>query len=145
METGIDTAGFFFPKPKDIFREPESVRVYPDGREVLNKMTAEGKQEYRSRTLKMLDRQGERCCLEGFAPMCPGLLSPDETTFEHEWGRGGGKRDDRIELPDGTWINGAAHARCNGWKGSRFIPYNRTLQRRNFALYGARKETLDGC
>lgn len=41
-----------------------------------------------------------------------------------EDGRTSGHRDDRIELPDGTWINGAAHRSCNSWKGSRRIPYN---------------------
>jgi hypothetical protein len=61
--------------------------------------------------------------------MCPGKLAENEATFEHERGRGAGKRDDRIELPGGTWINGAAHALCNEWKGSRYIDYNRSFQR----------------
>jgi hypothetical protein len=37
---------------------------------------------------------------------------------------GGGKRDDRTELPDGKWLNGAAHYECNQWKSSRLIRYN---------------------
>jgi hypothetical protein len=125
-----------FPKPKDIYCEPETVRVYPSGREICNKLSVEGKREYRRRTLKMLVRQAGRCCLEGYAPGCPGNLSPREATFEHERGRGlgGGKRDDRTELPDGTWINGAAHELCNGWKGSRCIDYNRTFQRAAISL-----------
>lgn len=118
-----------FPKPKDTPCIVEAIHVYPDGREVCWKGSPEGRAEYRKRTLEMRTRQGGRCCLEFYAPMCPGRLSEAETTFEHEDGRGGGKRDDRIVLPDGTWINGAAHALCNGWKSSRFIAYNRGLQK----------------
>lgn len=117
-----------FPKPN---RLPfPAVFVKRGGREVCNMQSSEGKAEYRSRTLDMRIRQGERCCLEFYAPMCPGALREDEATFEHEGGRGGGKRDDRIVLPDGTWINGAAHALCNGWKGSRYIAYNRGQDRK---------------
>jgi hypothetical protein len=80
----------------------------------------------------MLVRQRFRCCLEGVAPGCPGILSPLEATFEHEFGRGmnGAHRDDRIELPDGQWINGAAHGVCNAWKGSRRIAYNNGCTRK---------------
>lgn len=116
-----------FPKPKEMPRTVVHVRVHDDGREVCNRQSAAGRETYRSRTLAMLARQGGRCCLEFYAPMCPGKLAPSEATFEHENGRGlnGGKRDDRIELPDGTWINGAAHEQCNLWKGSRRVRYNR--------------------
>ena len=116
-----------FPRPKDISEEPVPVRVYPDGREVCNIACVEGKKEYRSRVHKMTRRQGHRCCLEAYCPDCPGAMNEREATFEHEFGRGmgGSKRDDRIELPDGTWINGAAHEQCNKWKGSRYIAYNR--------------------
>lgn len=117
-----------FPKPKELKRIAYPVKVYPDGREACSKFY-EGRAEYRLRTLAMLERQSGRCCLEGYAPMCPGRLIPEEASFEHEQGRGGGKRDDRIELPDGTWINGAAHILCNQWKGSRYIDYNRSFQR----------------
>ena len=33
--------------------------------------------------------------------------------------------DDRIVLPDGTWINGVSHLQCNSAKGSKHIPFNR--------------------
>lgn len=118
-----------FPKPKHRLKTVVVVRTYPCGREVCNQETPSGRAEYRWRTVEMLARQGGRCCLEMYAPMCPGRLVEAEATFEHEHGRAGGKRDDRIVLPDGTWINGAAHALCNGWKGSRYIDYNRSFQK----------------
>jgi hypothetical protein len=105
------------------------VFVKRDGREICNMRCPEGKNEYRRRTMKMRERQGGRCCLEMYAPMCPGPLRVAEATFDHESGRGGGKRDDRIVLPDGTWINGAAHAICNVWKGSMYLPYNQDHNR----------------
>lgn len=119
-----------FPKPKEMQRASIVVRVYRDGREVCSNTKA-GRAEYRWRTLEMVERQGGRCCLEGYAPMCPGRLKPEEATFDHENGRGhgGGKRDDRIVLPDGSWQNGACHEECNAWKGSRYIAYNRSFQR----------------
>lgn len=117
-----------FPKPKDqqAIRYPV-IRVLPDGREIVNTRCPSGMREYRGRVAEMVVRQGGRCCLEAYAPMCPGALRVAEATFEHEAGRGhgGGKRDDRMSLPDGTWINGAAHELCNEWKGSRYIDYNR--------------------
>lgn len=115
-----------FPKPKDCYRETKAVIYYPDGREVCNTRTVAGNREYKRRTLQMVERQNHICCLYGISPVCHprGLLLGYIPTFEHENGRGGGKRDDRTELPDGTWINGAAHVQCNQWKGSRRIPYN---------------------
>lgn len=109
-------------------RPPFDVRIHRDGREVCQR-TPNGRAIYRQRTEDMRQRQEGRCCLEFYAPMCPGPLRLAEATFEHENGRGGGKRDDRIALPDGTWINGAAHMGCNGWKGSRYIAYNRSFQK----------------
>lgn len=118
-----------FPKPGDMAREP--VHIYPNGREVCDINTRAGYAEYRSRVLTMLERQSGHCCLEGYAPGCPGHCEASDATFEHEWGRGfgGGKRDDRIILPSGIWINGAAHQICNAWKGSRYIDFNRGFQR----------------
>lgn len=128
----MNTSDFAFPKPCDLKNNPWVVKTYPSGRQVCNKLTAEGRREYNQRKLAMLVRQEGRCCLEAYAPMCPGSLLPSESTFDHEHGRGagGGKRDDRIQLPDGTWINGACHELCNAWKGSRYIPYNQTFQKR---------------
>lgn len=103
----------------------QGVFVYPDGREVCLRKTEGGQREYRRRTEAMRQRQGGRCCLEGFAPGCSGYLRKGEATFEHEDGRGmgSGRRDDRIEK-DGRPYNGAAHLQCNMWKGSRRIDYN---------------------
>jgi len=114
-----------FPKPKDQKREPVSaVHVRPDGREVCDLNISAGRAEYRRRVEEMRIRRKHMCCLYGYAPMCTGALRVASATFEHERGRGGGKRDDRVSLPDGTWINGAAHLACNNWKGSRYIDYN---------------------
>lgn len=106
----------------------DALHLYRDGREVCRRDTIVGRALYRGRTLDMLKRQKGRCCLEFYCPTCTGFLKKEEASFEHEDGRGGGKRDDRIVLPDGRWINGAAHVLCDGWKGSRFIDYNRSLQ-----------------
>ena len=103
--------------------------LYVDGREICRK-TAAGRALYWERTVLMVRRQDRRCCLEGHCPFCPGALRENDATFDHENGRGGGKQDDRIELPDGTWINGAAHLWCNSWLGSRRIDYNREANER---------------
>ena len=102
-----------------------AVRTLPDGREICNDNVA-GIREYKSRTHQMADWQHWVCCLHGHAPMCPGRMAPYDVTFDHEGGRGmnGGKRDDRIALPNGKRQNGAAHRACNNWKGSRVIRYN---------------------
>jgi hypothetical protein len=114
-----------FLKPKDQKLTIPTVHVYADGREECNYLVA-GRAEYGRRITLMLDRQNGICCLHGHAPMCPGQLRRQGATFEHQHGRGhgGGKHDDRTELPDGTWVNGAAHWECNNWKGSRYIDYN---------------------
>ena len=98
--------------------------LYDDGREVCRKNAA-GRALYRQRTVDMVRRQDRRCCLEGYCPVCPGALREKYATFDHENGRGGGKQDDRITLPDGTLINGSCHLWCNSWKASRRIDYNR--------------------
>ncbi len=133
-----------FPKPKDCARESlPAFRTMPDGREICGThgkhRCKTGTVEYRSRVVKMLARQEGICCLYGYNPDCPGRLSVSEATFEHEYGRGAGNRDDRLERPDPrtgemVWLNGAAHLLCNGWKGSRKINYNR--MRGQFTLPG---------
>ena len=117
-----------FPKPKDkpkVERGP--FRTKPDGREICGThgqyRCREGVAEYKRRIALMAERQGQRCCLEGICPSCPGSLLGWIPTFEHERGRGAGNRDDRTEI-NGRWFNGAAHLLCNGWKGSRKIDYN---------------------
>lgn len=118
-----------FPKPKDVRVVHEPVRTMPDGRDICDLNISAGRVEYKRRTEEMRMRQYGICCLEGHAPMCPGGLRKEDATFEHENGRGGGKRDDRTQLADGRWINGAAHMACNYWKGSVRIDYNRSFQR----------------
>ena len=101
---------------------------FPDGREVCDTKTAAGKREYDSRIDKMVIRQGHRCrcgkslCVKsptgnGVSWYVPGELP----TFGHDIprGHGGARRDDRIELPDGKWINHAECFECNSSKGSR--------------------------
>jgi len=102
-----------------------------DGRVILDLTKAADKRQYKADTETMRQRQGNTCCLRQWAPMCRGWLKPEEATFDHEHGRGmnGGKRDDRIVLPNGDLQNGAAHLACNTWKGSRYIPYNDALNR----------------
>lgn len=75
-----------------------------------------GRKEYRRRTLEMRERQGELCCL------CAKWMSEEETSFEHQDGRGGGKRNDAI-WKEGQRYNGASHSLCNGARGSRRTPF----------------------
>jgi hypothetical protein len=88
-------------------------QVFDDGREVLNRKTVVGRLTYKARTVRMEERQ----C--GICPECAQVLV--RPTFDHENGRGmnGAKRDDRIELPNGEWINAAVCWDCNTKKGSR--------------------------
>jgi hypothetical protein len=97
----------------------------PDGREICNQYTTSGRKAYRKRVEIAWTRQNGVCCLCNHCPDCPGPLALEEATLEHETGRGmnGSRRDDRMEV-DGKWQNGAAHERCNVWKGSRRINYN---------------------
>jgi hypothetical protein len=122
-----------FPKPSQIKkRKPDNpaFEVMPDLREICRNHpetgTSAGRAEYKRRIALMWERQRGICCLAGHAPMCPGPLRLEDSTFEHENGRGvdGSKRDDRIELPNGKWLNGASHYVCNQWKSSRKIRYN---------------------
>lgn len=114
-----------FPKPGQIKRPAEPVKVFADGREVCECKTEAGREEYKRRKRLMWERQNKRCILEGICPTCPGKLRWGEATFEHEKGRGSGgsKRDDRIEI-NGKRTNGVAHIQCNGWKASRSIQYS---------------------
>lgn len=103
----------------------EGLYLYADGHEICRKDTPEGRILYRDRTLKMLSRQGGRCCL------CDHPLRKDDALFEHQLGRGhgGGKRDDRITLPSGKWLNGAVCWQCNAEKASKNIDYNQGIQK----------------
>lgn len=94
--------------------------IYRSEREICNPATPEGKAEYKWRILLMWVRQEGLCC------DCREPLRLKEATFEHENGRGGGKRDDRIAIYiEGKFIrhqNGAAHLWCNSQRGSRRTP-----------------------
>ncbi len=103
------------PKPPKRKREP--VKVYSDGREVLNTKTAAGRLEYQHRTFLMAERQNHLCGL------C-GLFMGDDRTFDHQHGRGmnGSRRDDRIEV-NGKRFNAAVHGFCNAEKGCAIRAY----------------------
>lgn len=103
-------------------------KKFADGREIClttgKDRTAKGVAEYRRRTLEMRLRQHGICCLLGKVKQCRGLMSIEETTFEHTRPKGMGSafRDDRIvDEETGDPMNGAAHLICNGIKGSRRI------------------------
>jgi hypothetical protein len=89
-----------------------------DGKEVCNLKHPEGWAEYKYRILLMWLRQDGICC------NCRLELKLSEATFEHEDGRGAGRRDDRIAIFDeeGRFVrhlNGASHSGCNRKRGSR--------------------------
>lgn len=96
--------------------------VRGDGKEICNPATPGGMFEYAWRVLLMWVRQDGRCC------NCREELSLSESTFEHEDGRGAGKRDDRIAIFDPKsgrlerHQNGASHGWCNTKRGSRRTP-----------------------
>jgi hypothetical protein len=125
-----------FPKPGQMKKKPEPIKVFSDGREKVNLNTAEGRAIYLGRKKIMYLRQDKRCCLfgkftDGFTgcagQLRDGRISFDMSMFEHEEGRTGGKIDDRIEkMVNGKmkWINGVACPFCNSHKGSRKIYYN---------------------
>ena len=113
-----------FPKPSQIRKQKPAVKVMPDGREILDLKTKAGADEYQRRKQVMWERQDKRCALQ-ITPQCKarqGRWPFNETQFDHERGRGGGKQDDRIEV-GGIAQNATVCAFCNSLKGSRRIPY----------------------
>ena len=113
-----------FPKPKDVKKVRPSVKVFPNGREVLDLKTKAGMDEYQRRRMAMWERQGRRCALQ-ITDICKerhGRWPQDEITFDHEAGRTSGKRDDRIEV-NGKPQNASVCAWCNSEKSSRRIAY----------------------
>lgn len=118
-----------FPKPSQIRKVKPIVKVYAGGREVLDLTTKGGRDEYRSRTKQMLERQGGRCGLQ-ITPQCKaksGRLAFADAQFDHEIprGMGGALRDDRI-LVAGEPKNRAVCAWCNSAKASRRMHYGDT-------------------
>lgn len=95
-----------------------AVIVRRGGKEICNLATPEGEAEYKWRVMLMWVRQDGLCC------DCGMPLRLADATFEHQDGRGAGRRDDRIAIFDDSGrfvkhINGAAHGICNGQRGSR--------------------------
>lgn len=85
---------------------------FAGGREICNYRRREGLNIYADRVFAMLKRQKGYCC------NCRQRLDWTEATFEHENGRGGGRRDDRIWIGNKP-INGASHLICNQQRGSK--------------------------
>lgn len=111
-----------FPKPSQVRKPQEAVKVFRDGREVCRMMTKIGRDEYSNRVRRMWERQGRKCGLI-ISPQCQarnGRLLIDEAQFDHETPRrmGSGSRDDRIEI-DGKPVSRAVCCWCNCLRGSR--------------------------
>lgn len=104
----------------------DGVFRFPNGREVCQLTSKLGRDAYINRKRVMWERQGRICCLYGFIPECLRDLYWKDAAFAHEvpCGQGGGSRDDRVTLPDGRRLNGAAHRICNMLQGSRRIGFN---------------------
>lgn len=115
-------------KPKAIarvskrhLRRPDLI-IKDDGREVCNPSTPGGKRLYAERLEQAFNRQYDpavgyvRCC------NCVKRLKREDATFEHERGRHPARIDERLELPDGTLLNGASHGWCNCLRGSKRTP-----------------------
>ena len=103
-----------------------AMKVFPDGREILDLKTKAGSDEYQRRKLEMWERQGRRCALQ-ITFICKqrqGRWPKDEVQFDHENGRGSGgsKRDDRIQI-GGRPVSAAVCGLCNSKKGSSKMPY----------------------
>jgi len=100
-------------------RRPTTPIFYPEGvggPEIYNLETAEGKRLYYGNLYKIEVRQGFQCAI------CE-RIAGSRMDFDHEQSRGGGKRDDRIEV-DGKWQNAALCRRCNTEKGSKRYHWN---------------------
>lgn len=103
-------------RKRDLFFKPEveAVQIGEGGKEVCSDTLA-GQKEYKRRVELMWRRQHGLCC------NCRLPLELSKATFEHENGRGAGKRDDRLEV-NGKPTNGASHEICNGERGSKRTP-----------------------
>jgi 5-methylcytosine-specific restriction endonuclease McrA len=102
-----------FPKPKDIKKVPEAVRVFRDGREVCNQLTKAGRDEYIRRKREAWEDQ------KGICAICHLRLNWADTTADHikTRGMGGGKRDDSQKNL------AAVHWKCNVERGSKQSGY----------------------
>jgi hypothetical protein len=89
----------------------DGVQTMPDGKEICADTVA-GRKKYKERTRAMVIRQGFRDPISGKP------LQFWEATFDHQFGRTVGKRDDRIVV-DGEWWNAALSLESNTLKGSK--------------------------
>lgn len=103
-------------RPRAKAKTSEAFRVLRDGREICNSNKA-GDAEYKRRTIAMWERQNGLCCNGGE------YVPKEFATFDHEHGRGGGRRDDRLDLPDGSRINGMSCLLHNHIRGSKKTPF----------------------
>ena len=111
----MDFSDLEFPKPGDLEQPAPWHTIYPDGREVLNLLTAEGRAEKERRIDIAWDVQDGDCAICGMP------LKRSEATWDHiePRGMGGGRRDDRQHNI------AAVHGRCNSEKGSQRRGYSR--------------------
>jgi hypothetical protein len=112
-----------FPKPSQIKKVKPYIKVFPDGREILDLKTRAGADEYQRRKFEMWDRQGKRCALQ-ITDICKqrqGRWPQDEVVFGHSFSRGmgGGKRNDAIVDNMGKPLNMALCSWCNSKQASR--------------------------
>jgi hypothetical protein len=120
MEGAQRTYTPMYPKPGQVKKKPESVRVLKDGREILNMLTKQGRDEYIRRRRVAWESQtevvGKRTI--HICSICKQELLWKDATSDHKRSRGmgGGTRDDRQENI------GAAHFLCNQQKGSTIDP-----------------------
>jgi hypothetical protein len=111
-------------RKREPMQRPEGI----GGPEICDERTAEGFREYNRRRYQMEVRQGFQCAI------CE-RIAGSRMDFDHEQSRGGGKRDDRIEV-DGKWKNAALCRKCNTLKGSKryhwlngkYVPVNNSQE-----------------
>jgi 5-methylcytosine-specific restriction endonuclease McrA len=102
-----------FPKPSQIKKKPEAVKVFRDGREVCNQLTKPGRDEYARRRRLVFDQQ------KGICAICHLPIRLEDLTCDHIKPRksGGSETDDRIENL------AAVHWKCNIERGSKRSGY----------------------
>jgi 5-methylcytosine-specific restriction endonuclease McrA len=140
----------YHPKPKDKKKEPKPpIRIFKGGREICRMISKEGRDIYAARRKQCWERQNGICYLQ-ITEQCKkkgGRLALSMATLDHENGRGGGKRDDRVEIPDPKnhgkmiWQHGAACMECNIKKGSRSL---KSIRKEQEEGYKEGDEEFDG-
>ena len=102
-----------FPKPSQVKKKREPIKVYPDGREVIDIKTKAGMDEYMRRKRVAWEEQKRICSL------CHLPLKWADSSVDHKKprGMGSGSRDDR------QFNIAAAHHWCNAARGSKRTGY----------------------